>query len=185
MIDNAVKLIHSEIEKFANEEMVAVDMTIGNGYDTVFLASLVKKVYGFDIQNLAIERTNALIKEKNCADKVSLYQCGHEKVLDIIKEPVDIFVFNLGYLPGSHKSIVTKPDTTIRALHSALKLLKPGGRIFLAQYIGHVGSIEEATAVENFLKQLDQKNYIVQQIKFINQKNTPPIVYLLEKRGKD
>jgi len=38
-----------------------IDMTIGNGYDTLFLCNNAKFVFGFDIQKEAINNTNKLL----------------------------------------------------------------------------------------------------------------------------
>lgn len=47
--------------------------------------------------------------------------------------------FNLGYLPGGNKSIITVSDTTLSALKAAERILMPGGLISLVVYIGHPG----------------------------------------------
>ena len=49
------------VKKICNENITkndyVVDMTIGNGNDTLFLANISKKVFGFDIQDIAIKNT--------------------------------------------------------------------------------------------------------------------------------
>ena len=59
---------HTLMEKAASNGDIVVDGTVGNGNDTVFLAKLVGptgKVYGFDIQKEAIERTKNGCKKNN------------------------------------------------------------------------------------------------------------------------
>ena len=56
-----VKRIHDLILENTKFE-VAIDATVGNGYDTLFLAQHFKKVIGIDIQPLAIKRTTKKIE---------------------------------------------------------------------------------------------------------------------------
>ena len=43
----------------------AIDFTMGNGNDTLTLSKVSKKVYSFDIQELALKNTKELIKGIN------------------------------------------------------------------------------------------------------------------------
>ena len=45
----------------------AIDFTMGNGNDTLTLSKVTKKVYSFDIQELALKNTKKLIKDINNA----------------------------------------------------------------------------------------------------------------------
>ena len=56
-LSKAVSYYHELIKGLNNSDKVAVDATLGNGYDSLFLAPLFKKVYSFDIQDLAIKRS--------------------------------------------------------------------------------------------------------------------------------
>ena len=47
--------------------------------------------------------------------------------------------FNLGYLPGGDKTLITEPKTTLEALNVAKDILMPGGLISLVVYVGHPG----------------------------------------------
>ena len=49
-------------------------------------------------------------------------------------------------------------------------------------YLGHENSFEEREGLDEFLKSLDQKRFKVEKREFYNQKNSPPIVYLIEKK---
>ena len=44
---------------------VAIDATLGNGHDSLFLVSLFNKVIGIDIQPLAIKRSKERLKDYN------------------------------------------------------------------------------------------------------------------------
>ena len=62
--------------------------------------------------------------------------------------------FNLGYLPGGDKSLVTNPESTARALRSALQLLKPGGLLTVVTYLAHPGGAEEDRIVAETLREV-------------------------------
>src|SRR5690606_9310523 len=70
---------------------IAIDATVGNGHDTVFLAEQVGdagKVFGFDIQKEAIENTKKRLNEKKLLDRVQLFQTSHANMLEMIPEDV-------------------------------------------------------------------------------------------------
>ncbi|MBQ1448412.1 MAG: class I SAM-dependent methyltransferase [Erysipelotrichaceae bacterium] len=117
---------------------IAVDMTIGNGNDTLFLAEHCKFVYGFDIQEKAIEKTNERLRGR---DNYQLYLANHAEV-DKYVSKANLFVFNLGYLPHSDSKIITKADDTLCAFNKAYDLLSEGGLILICFYF-HPGGYEE------------------------------------------
>jgi len=177
------------LEKAINPGDIAVDATLGNGYDTLFLAELVGetgKVYGFDIQQQAIEAAKERLDHHQVLDRVTLFQTGHEKMMECIPKEVHGkirgAVFNLGYLPGSDKMVVTRPDTTIAALEQLLTMMEPEGIIVLVIYHGHEGGASERDAVLQYCRELDQKAAHVLQYQFINQHNNPPFIVAIEKR---
>ena len=52
-------------------------------------------------------------------------------------------------------------------------------------YPGHEEGAEESSALVEYLKDLNQKNYTVLQKEFINQKNHPPYILAVEKKIDD
>lgn len=50
-----------------------------------------------------------------------------------------LVAFNLGYLPGGDKTIITESQTTAEAFNVAMEILMPGGLISLVVYVGHPG----------------------------------------------
>ncbi|RIJ63411.1 MULTISPECIES: class I SAM-dependent methyltransferase [unclassified Rummeliibacillus] len=163
---------------------IVVDATAGNGYDTTFLAQLVGEnghVFAFDVQQQAIESTNKRLTEVGMANRVSTILDGHENVAQYVQQPISAAIFNLGYLPGSEHQIITKPNTTLQAIESLLKLLKVGGMIVLVVYYGHEGGKEERDQVIEYVSNLPQKKVHVLRYEFINQKNDPPFIIALEK----
>jgi len=187
MLDSPLKFSHQLLKYYINEGDTVVDATVGNGKDTVKLAALVGKigrVYGFDIQKPALEKTKEKLLLTGSLEQVQLNLLGHEKMNEVITEKNSIaaIVFNLGYLPKGDKNLITKPDTTLSALEQSLNLVKPGGLILVMVYYGHEGGEEEMDSVLSFTKNLDQKEYEVLQYKFINQKNNPPFLLAIEKK---
>lgn len=187
MLLNPLRFSHAVLENTVQVGDVVIDATVGNGHDTLKLASLVKddgKVYGYDIQYEAIQSTRVKLKETGLSDIVDLLHKGHENIahLPIEHSTISAVVFNLGYLPSGDKNVITLPDTTISAIDSALPLLKKGGIISLMIYHGHEGGEEEKDAVTNYVSQLSQKKFSVLRYGFINQKNNPPFLIVIEKK---
>lgn len=183
-IVNTIKITRDFMFNFVKEGQVVLDCTVGNGNDTLILGKCVGptgKVYGFDIQKEAIERTKEKLACENLDKHVILILDGHENIDLYVKEEVDFVIYNLGYLPRGDKNIITKKETTLVSLEKALGLLKEHGVLLITCYIGHEGGLEEKNAVENFLMSLDQKQYNVLKHEFINQKNKPPILFSIEK----
>ncbi|MFC5590462.1 class I SAM-dependent methyltransferase [Sporosarcina soli] len=160
-----------------------VDATAGNGNDTLFLAEHVGAeghVYAFDIQQAALDSTAERLGELN--ERVSLILDSHDNVEQYVTGPIGGAVFNLGYLPYSDDlSIVTKPETTIKAIHTLLGLLKKGGIIAISVYDGHEGGKEERDALLSYVKTLHQADVHVIRYELLNQRNNPPFLVALEK----
>lgn len=185
VLRNTVALAHAYIGTVLTEGGRAVDATVGKGNDTLFLAGLVGKkgqVYGFDIQEQAIEHTAKLIRENGFEERVTLFHTGHEHIDTYIQEPVDVVVFNLGYLPGGDHGIITRPDSTRAAISKSLTLLKPGGLICIAVYTGHEGGTREKETLEAFLSSLDKHHFCVGKINYLNRKNAPFLI-IIEKNS--
>ncbi|MGG0656253.1 class I SAM-dependent methyltransferase [Rummeliibacillus pycnus] len=172
------------LRQTVEEGDVVVDATAGNGYDTVFLAQLVGEkghVYAFDVQQQAVNSTKNRLHEEGLSERVSVILDGHENVAHYINERISAAIFNLGYLPGSEHDIITKPNTTLKAIESLLGLVKVGGMIVLVVYYGHEGGKEERNQVIEYVSNLPQKKVHVLRYEFINQKNDPPFIIALEK----
>ncbi|QVK18821.1 methyltransferase domain-containing protein [Mycoplasmatota bacterium] len=175
------------IKSCTGEGDLVIDATVGNGNDTLFLSQLVKEnghVFGFDIQEQAINQTKKLLGENNCQN-VSLFQIGHEQLKKTIPlkyhGQIASAIFNLGYLPHGDKSITTKKETTIIAIQELLLLLKLNGIIILVIYSGHPEGKEEKETLLNYVKTLNQKQYQVLMYRFINQINDAPFIIAIEK----
>ena len=138
--------------------------------DTLFLAQQVSNghVFGFDIQDTAIQSTFEKVKAFN---NVTLIQDGHENIkkhIDIqFKGQIDAAIFNLGYLPKGDKSIVTRPETTIKAINAIFDYAE--------------GQVER-DALLDFLEHFDQEKAHILKYQFMNQVNHAPFICAIEKR---
>src|ERR1700741_700591 len=100
---------------------LAVDATVGNGYDTLFLAHRVGPggmVLGFDVQKAALAGARELLKFVGSTGRVSLIHDSHARLENYLPAgaKVQAAMFNLGYLPRGNREIITRPETTIAAL---------------------------------------------------------------------
>ena len=174
-----LEMAHDFLAQVITPEDIVVDATMGNGYDTLFLAKLAKQVYAFDIQEQALEKTSQRIQEAGLTN-VDLILQGHETVDQYVTE-VKAAIFNLGYLPSADKSIITQPQTTIEALDKLCQMLVKGGRIAIMIYYGHEGGDIERDAVMDFVSQLPQQEYTATIYRTLNQINNPPFLVMIEK----
>lgn len=167
---------------------VAIDATVGNGHDTVFLAQQVTGsgwVYGFDVQAAAIEATTQRIAEAHLSACVRLSQIGHQFMASEIPAShhghIKAIMFNLGYLPNGDKSLITQGDTTIVALKAATQLLCDGGIITILAYPGHVGGGIETARVTDYCRQLTGEGFALQIIESQHLKPSAPRLLVLTK----
>ncbi|QUH27314.1 class I SAM-dependent methyltransferase [Serpentinicella alkaliphila] len=160
---------------------------MGNGNDTLFLTKLLGskgKIYSFDIQIQAIDKTKKLLEENNFieTENANLILDSHGNIGSYVKEEIDIAMFNLGYLPGGDHTVVTNGEITLKALKYILSLLKKSGIISLIIYYGHEGGKEEKDSIISFTNSLDSRSYRVLRCDYTNQGNNPPIVLFIEKK---
>ena len=132
--------VHKYIRSLITKDDITVDMTAGNGNDTLLLARLSKKVYAFDVSKQAIDNTKERIKDY---DNVVLINDSHANAEKYVKEKVRLFIFNLGYLPGSDQTSITKADVTLEAFKKACGLLEKGGYIVITFYLKQKGGLDE------------------------------------------
>ncbi|GLC32661.1 tRNA (mnm(5)s(2)U34)-methyltransferase [Clostridium omnivorum] len=169
-------LSHNIILKYSNNFICAVDCTLGNGHDTDFLAKHFKHVYAFDIQEIATE--NYL---KNSNKNTVVINDSHDKILQYINEPVDCFIYNLGFLPGGDKNITTKAVSTINSINAALELLTNGGIIAISIYCGHAEGKIEREVLLDFASNLNKHEYGVMLHSFLNRSKDAPMLLIIEK----
>ena len=164
----------------------AVDATAGNGHDTLFLAENTGPdghVYALDLQEQALQETKIRINAAGFSHKVTLLLEGHQNLGKLVHHEVDAVMFNLGYLPGSDRTVITTPENTRDGILAALPILRPGGRMSIVVYTGHAGSREESQIVASLLGGLDLKDFNVQKMLFWNSVIESPELYFVTRTG--
>lgn len=163
---------------------VAVDFTMGNGNDTLFLSKTVGasgKVYAFDIQEDALKSTRTHLVENGAPENYTLICDSHHKVKEYVKEPIKAGMFNLGYLPRSGKKLVTTLcKTTMPAVEAAIDLLLPDGVLIVAIYPGHEEGALEGEMLRQYFSTLSRFRICASEFRILNSP-TSPYFFLIEK----
>ena len=169
---------------------VAVDFTMGNGNDTLFLSKTVGasgKVYAFDIQEEALDSTRTHLNLNGAPENYTLICASHHRVKEFVKEPIKAGMFNLGYLPRSgKKAVTTLRETTMPAVEAAIDLLLPDGALIIAIYPGHEEGALEGEMLREYFSSLSRFRICASEFKILNSP-TSPYFFLIEKspRAKD
>lgn len=177
---NILEFAKEIIDSIVTENDICIDATLGNGHDTLYLAKKAKHVYGFDIQEDAINRSRTLLNDNNI-DNITLIHDGHQNLDQYLDEPINLGIFNLGYLPNGDKSITTTFDTTMIAINKVLDKLVVGGVCIVVVYTGHEAGKIESERILKHTANLNRYQYNVLKYDFINKLN-PPYVIAIEKR---
>lgn len=174
-----VEVVHEFLATLIQKEDLAIDATIGNGHDTLFLAKCGAIVSGFDIQDQAIENTQNRLSQGGYSSQVSLYKASHELMIERLPKVwignVQIVMFNLGYLPGGDKTVITRAESTLQALAIAYSLLKKEGYLSIVLYPDHKGGEIEASGVKKWIVDL------VDPIQHVRPAKQGPEWYLIRK----
>lgn len=155
----------------------AVDATMGNGQDTLWLCRRVGeagRVYAFDVQPEAVARTRQRLEDAGVAQRAELHCLGHERMAEVVPGPVDAVMFNLGWLPGAAHAVTTRTETTLLAVNAALGLLKPDGLLTVCVYPGHPEGTRELEALTHWAETLDPRRFDALLRRYMNQPNDPP-----------
>ncbi len=166
-----------------SEGEVAVDFTMGNGNDTLFLSKTVGesgRVYAFDIQQKALESTRAKLTGEGAPENYRLICASHHRVKEFVKEPIKAGMFNLGYLPGGEKSLTTLRETTFAAVEAAIELLLPDGVLIVAIYPGHEEGELEGNMLREYFKTLSRFRICASEFRILNSPASP-YFFLIEK----
>lgn len=159
------------------EGAVAVDATMGNGHDTLWLCRQVGesgRVYAFDVQQQAMDNTAAGLEAAGMRSRAELFCVGHQHMAEYVDRPADVIMFNLGWLPGTEHGVTTLRETTLQAADAALSLLKKDGLLTICIYPGHEEGMRELEALLSWAAQLDPKKYDALLKTYVNQPNHPP-----------
>ena len=138
-------------------------------------------VWGFDIQHQAVAETGRRLAEAGLSDRATLLPVGHEELARHVAGPVQLILFNLGYLPGGDRGIITLPETTASALEQSLILLTAGGIVVVAVYPGHSGGVDERSTVESWASGLDPRACHCWRMGQTNVSSAAPYLLLVQK----
>jgi methylase of polypeptide subunit release factors len=179
-----VKEVHRRLAEVIGPGDLCLDATAGNGFDTLFLAQLVKDsgtVHVMDVQKDALSITGSLLERHGLKDRVTTHLTCHSKMETILpgnaKGQIRAITFNLGYLPKGDKSITTEPATTLAALRSAYDWLAENGVLSILCYRGHPGGKTEEEAVRKLIEDGNWKHEIITG----NDSGESPVLHWIEK----
>ena len=145
-----VEIVHDIMKSQLTENSICADFTMGQGYDTLFLA-----------------------QQKNCS---------HIYAFDI--QPLDLGIFNFGYLPHGDPEIMTRRKTSLCAATKALHLLKKHGILILVLYWGQACNREESEALLAWSAALQSRCFSVCRITMHNKQNCPDILVISKEKEK-
>lgn len=174
---NALSMVHEFLKRTVRPGDFCIDATAGRGRDTALLCRLTGetgRVLAFDIQEAAVEQTNALLAAEGLTAEVVLDSHANMERY-AAAETVDCIVFNFGRLPGGDPMVFTRADTSVAALEAGLQLLKPGGTMAIALYYGGANGYSERDAVLAWLETLDDRRFSVLRCDWANRRNDPPM----------
>jgi tRNA G37 N-methylase Trm5 len=200
MLPSHIDVAHFSWKKVLHNKAKVIDATCGNGHDTLFicqnlnftdnwkgpLGSLNTKnnesfLYCFDLQKEAIKSTKMLLAKNqiNC-QKISFIHDCHSRLDQHLEPLIDLIIYNLGYLPGSCKTIKTQESTTLESIQKAMQLIRPGGIISITCYPGHEEGLIEQKSIFSLLKMLRPNEWAVTHYNPFSA--TAPNLLLLSKR---
>lgn len=225
-------MAHALWRAVLREGDIAIDATMGNGWDTMILAKLVLgrhpggghgdrdgdgdgdgvpkgedaattttattttatttkgRVVAFDIQQGALDSTRLKVEQELApehAARVHLVLGSHDTLEQHVDvgggDEVGVVCFNLGYLPGSDdKAVVTRRESTVRAVQASVRVLRPGGVLTVVGYTGHEGGWEEVEAVMSFVSGLDPRLFTASNHTIVNRDNCPQLIAVHRKK---
>lgn len=183
MSKRLTQIAHEAIAAVLHEGDTAIDATAGNGHDALMLARLVGesgRVIAFDVQSDAISATRARLTEHAQDKQVLLVQDTHANIAaHTTPESVAVVMFNLGYLPGSDKTVTTQASDTLIALEASITALRSGGILSVMAYRGHEGGESETTQVAAFF---DGHADEASRLEFFEAPNNGPLLWLFTKQ---
>ncbi|XP_020425940.1 uncharacterized protein LOC18767956 isoform X2 [Prunus persica] len=169
-----------------------IDATCGNGHDTLAMLKMVAdesckgSVYGLDVQEAALQKTSSLLEESvgpSEKELIKLFSKCHSKMDEVLPKDtsVRLVAFNLGYLPGGDKTIITQSETTLKALEVAKSIMVPGGLISIVVYVGHPGGWEELKTIRDFISKLSVEKWICYEFQTVDRSWSPILIFLFKK----
>lgn len=184
LFQSHLDLAHAYWKQLLGVNDIVVDATCGNGQDTLVLCRLASNgmTYGLDIQKRAIELTREYLAKHLTSgqlEHVSLHEGCHSSFPEAIQpETLTLITYNLGYLPGSDKTLTTKVFTTLESIKKAQGLLKPGGALSITCYPGHSEGALEQEAILEYVKGLNPQQWNVCFHQWLNRQKAPGLLLI-------
>ncbi len=177
-----IDLAHFFWKRLIKKGDLVVDATLGNGLDFLQLSKLLfpsKKslLYGMDIQEKALENSKLLMKtEKIDPKQLFFINSSHEDFSFLSRKP-RLIVYNLGYLPGSDKTVTTKTKTTLKSVQEGLLCLEEGGALSIMLYPGHKEGNKEKQTLLDFCRKLPL-SFSAAQYEFLQNPLAPSFLWI-------
>ena len=175
----AVKFVQDFLAARLVHPQLCVDATCGNGHDTQFLCTLAGpagRVLGLDIQQQAVDNTNARLAAAGYGAVGRAVLHDHARLAELVQPgTADCVLFNFGWLPGAEHDVHSTADGSVPALRAALEALRPGGVLAAVLYSGKVIGDAEKQAALAFFKALPLTRYTVLVCEFANWAQTAPL----------
>lgn len=187
LFQSHIDLAHNYWEKLILPTDTVIDATCGNGQDTLVIARLALqsgagKVFAYDIQESAIEKTRDLLSTQISSDQLNcitfIKGCHSVFPQEIALKSVKLIVYNLGYLPGGDKTVTTRVETTLNSIESALSLICPGGMLSITCYPGHPQGLLEEEALVSFAALLEAKEWSCCHHRWLNRRFSPSLLII-------
>ncbi|MEM8628459.1 MAG: class I SAM-dependent methyltransferase [Chlamydiota bacterium] len=158
---------------FLREDSHVIDATCGKGRDTLFLAKCVPQghVYSYDIQSTALAEAKRLIDGEGKSKQVTFFHQSHTS----FEQNADLVVYNLGYLPGSDKTICTQPKDVLESVEHAQSFAQA---ICITCYPGHLSGRKEEELLHAYSKTLDAKLWTASHHRWVNRHLCPSLIWL-------
>jgi hypothetical protein len=182
------RFLHHVLAPFLRDGDLAVDGTVGNGHDALFLARAIGekgRLYGFDVQGEAVEKTRSRLLAAGIGEeRFTLLQRSHEELDRYVPRGIGAAVYNLGYLPGGGRRLTTGRESSIGSIGKALELIRPEGVVSITLYYGHDGGREEAEGLLDYAAALDPARFKVLHLAYTNLPNDPPAILLIQSSSR-
>jgi len=185
-----IDLAHQHLESIIKPGDTVIDATCGNGHDTLVLAKLALtsdsgKIFAIDRQADAIESTKQLLTKqlsRAVINRIEFSQRCHSTFPEhLTPRSVNVFQYNLGYLPGGNKAITTTVETTLQSIRNAMQLLQAGGLILITCYPGHAEGMREEEAIIKLCSSFDPKIWSCSHYRWMNRSKAPSLVLIQKK----
>ena len=174
-----LELSRSFWRSFLAPNDLAIDATLGNGHDTLFLRELGAEVIGLDIQQDALEMSKKLLDGKGAL----LLHKSHAELdsLPLERKP-KLIVYNLGYLPGGDKSLTTRVESTLVSLNQSIEILDSKGALSITCYPGHDEGQKEEEAILKWAATLPAQEWSVCHHRWLNRARSPSFLWIVSHR---